>query len=298
MRRALLPVPGFRDRRPVADRQSLALADGPRLGGDPRQSDRGAVDGRQPGGLQDQRLRRLGGTDGSGRRALRAQDRFSGAGHLQRAALDPVSLDGSRRRPRQPAWRVLRRCLRGDAPGGDLTGARPDPGVGQRPRGTVREGRGRGRVPRGRSVRQEAGPGGRALRADPRALHPLRAAGQLRPLAEDPALLLDLPSLQARHLPPAEGLHAVGAVALSLLAAEGLVMDFGGLRAVDGVSFQIEPGEVFTIIGPNGAGKTTIFNLVSRIYDPSAGRLVFDGEDITRVRLTRWPGAASRGRSR
>ena len=70
---------------------------------------------------------------------------------------------------------------------------------------------------------------------------------------------------------------------MSLFAAEGLVMDFGGLRAVDGVSFQIEPGEVFTIIGPNGAGKTTIFNLVSRIYDPSAGRLVFDGEDITRV---------------
>jgi branched-chain amino acid transport system ATP-binding protein len=60
-------------------------------------------------------------------------------------------------------------------------------------------------------------------------------------------------------------------------------MDFGGLRAVDGVSFAIEPGEVFTIIGPNGAGKTTIFNLVSRIYEPTAGRLVFDGEDITRV---------------
>jgi branched-chain amino acid transport system ATP-binding protein len=70
---------------------------------------------------------------------------------------------------------------------------------------------------------------------------------------------------------------------VSLFAAEGLVMDFGGLRAVDGVSFAIEPGEVFTIIGPNGAGKTTIFNLVSRIYDPSAGRLIFDGEDITRV---------------
>ena len=60
-------------------------------------------------------------------------------------------------------------------------------------------------------------------------------------------------------------------------------MDFGGLRAVDGVSFRIEPGEVFTIIGPNGAGKTTIFNLVSRIYEPTAGRLTFDGEDITRV---------------
>ena len=70
---------------------------------------------------------------------------------------------------------------------------------------------------------------------------------------------------------------------MSLFVAEGLVMDFGGLRAVDGVSFRIEPGEVFTIIGPNGAGKTTIFNLVSRIYEPTAGRLIFDGEDITRV---------------
>jgi branched-chain amino acid transport system ATP-binding protein len=70
---------------------------------------------------------------------------------------------------------------------------------------------------------------------------------------------------------------------LSLLAAEGLVMDFGGLRAVDGVSFAIEPGEVFTIIGPNGAGKTTIFNLVSRIYEPTAGSLIFDNQDITRV---------------
>jgi len=70
---------------------------------------------------------------------------------------------------------------------------------------------------------------------------------------------------------------------VSLFVADGLVMDFGGLRAVDGVSFAIEPGEIFTIIGPNGAGKTTIFNLVSRIYEPSAGRLIFDGEDITRV---------------
>ena len=70
---------------------------------------------------------------------------------------------------------------------------------------------------------------------------------------------------------------------MSLLAADGLVMDFGGLRAVDVVSFEIEPAEVFTIIGPNGAGKTTIFNLVSRIYEPTAGRLIFDGEDITRV---------------
>ena len=70
---------------------------------------------------------------------------------------------------------------------------------------------------------------------------------------------------------------------MSLLAVEGLVMDFGGVRAVADVTFTVEPGEVFTIIGPNGAGKTTIFNVISRIYDPTLGRLIFDGEDITAV---------------
>ena len=70
---------------------------------------------------------------------------------------------------------------------------------------------------------------------------------------------------------------------MTFFAASGLTINFGGIRAVDGVSFEVEPGQVFTIIGPNGAGKTTIFNLVSRIYEPSAGRLIFDGEDITRV---------------
>jgi len=65
--------------------------------------------------------------------------------------------------------------------------------------------------------------------------------------------------------------------------AEDLAINFGGIRAVDGVSFEVEHGQVFTIIGPNGAGKTTVFNLVSRIYDPTQGRLIFRGEDITRV---------------
>ena len=50
-----------------------------------------------------------------------------------------------------------------------------------------------------------------------------------------------------------------------LLEVEKLAVQFGGIRAVDDVSFNIEQGEVFTIIGPNGAGKTTIFNLISRI---------------------------------
>ena len=66
-------------------------------------------------------------------------------------------------------------------------------------------------------------------------------------------------------------------------AADALSMEFGGIRAVDHVSFTVEPEEVFTIIGPNGAGKTTIFNLVSRIYDPTEGRLLFLDEDITRL---------------
>jgi branched-chain amino acid transport system ATP-binding protein len=65
--------------------------------------------------------------------------------------------------------------------------------------------------------------------------------------------------------------------------ADQISVQFGGLKAVDGVSFTVDKGEVFTIIGPNGAGKTTVFNIVSRIYDPSAGRVLLEGEDITRV---------------
>ncbi|PYO54969.1 MAG: ABC transporter ATP-binding protein, partial [Candidatus Rokuibacteriota bacterium] len=55
------------------------------------------------------------------------------------------------------------------------------------------------------------------------------------------------------------------------------------ISALAGVSFAVEPGQVLTIIGPNGAGKTTIFNLLSRIYEPTRGRLVFCGEDVTSV---------------
>ena len=66
-------------------------------------------------------------------------------------------------------------------------------------------------------------------------------------------------------------------------AARDLAMNFGGIRAVEGVSFDVQQGEVFSIIGPNGAGKTTIFNMISRIYNPSAGTLHFDGQDITRI---------------
>ena len=70
---------------------------------------------------------------------------------------------------------------------------------------------------------------------------------------------------------------------MSLLVAEDISISFGGIKAVQDVSFTVEGGEVFSIVGPNGAGKTTIFNLISRIYDVDQGTLTFDGQDITLV---------------
>lgn len=70
---------------------------------------------------------------------------------------------------------------------------------------------------------------------------------------------------------------------MSLFQAQGISVRFGGIRAVDDVSFNVEKGEVFSIIGPNGAGKTTIFNLISRIYNSTDGKLIFDGFDFTRT---------------
>ena len=70
---------------------------------------------------------------------------------------------------------------------------------------------------------------------------------------------------------------------MTLLDAQEISVHFGGIKAVQNVSFSVAEGEVFSIVGPNGAGKTTIFNLVSRIYDTTHGRIVFDGEDITTI---------------
>ncbi|ODU09764.1 MAG: ABC transporter ATP-binding protein [Rubrivivax sp. SCN 71-131] len=67
-----------------------------------------------------------------------------------------------------------------------------------------------------------------------------------------------------------------------LLSVHEIGVHFGGVRAVDGVSFDVRRGEVFTLIGPNGAGKTTVFNLISRIYTPTSGHIVFDGVELAR----------------
>ena len=68
---------------------------------------------------------------------------------------------------------------------------------------------------------------------------------------------------------------------MSFFKVENLSIQFGGVKAVSNVSFEVRQGEVFTIIGPNGAGKTTIFNLISLIYPPTSGRIFFEGREIT-----------------
>ena len=142
-----------------------------------------------------------------------------------------------------------------------------------------------------RRLPEEARRRSRHFRLDPGVGHPVGAVGHVWPVDEDQALLLYVPHVQAPHLHAPEELHEVGATAVTFFQAENLIINFGGIRAVDDVSFAVSKGEVFTIIGPNGAGKTTIFNLVSRIYQPTAGRLVFEDRDITKRTATPHRGA-------
>jgi branched-chain amino acid transport system ATP-binding protein len=68
---------------------------------------------------------------------------------------------------------------------------------------------------------------------------------------------------------------------MNILAAEDLGIEFGGVKAVDGVSFSVRPAEIFAVIGPNGAGKTTLFNIISGLYAPKRGRVLLAGKDVT-----------------
>jgi len=67
----------------------------------------------------------------------------------------------------------------------------------------------------------------------------------------------------------------------AVLSFEDVRLAFAGVRAIDGVSFTVGRHELFAVIGPNGAGKTSIFNVISGVYRPQSGRVVFDGADIT-----------------
>ena len=66
-----------------------------------------------------------------------------------------------------------------------------------------------------------------------------------------------------------------------MIVVENLHKRFGGVHAVNGASLTIRPGSITGLIGPNGAGKTTLFNVIAGLYQPTAGRVVLDGEDIT-----------------
>jgi branched-chain amino acid transport system ATP-binding protein len=72
---------------------------------------------------------------------------------------------------------------------------------------------------------------------------------------------------------------------MTLLSVENVSCCFGSLVAVDNVSMQVEAGELRAIIGPNGAGKTTFFNLISGMFPPTGGRILFEGNDVTKL----WP---------
>ncbi len=70
---------------------------------------------------------------------------------------------------------------------------------------------------------------------------------------------------------------------MTYFKAEEISIEFGGIKAVDNVSFDVDKGSVYTIVGPNGAGKTTIFNIISRIYNLTNGKITFEGKDITHL---------------
>ncbi len=76
---------------------------------------------------------------------------------------------------------------------------------------------------------------------------------------------------------------------MSLLEAEHVTLRFGGVVAVNDVSFSVNKGEVFAIVGPNGAGKSTLFNLISRFYSPAEGDIRFKGQSLLKLRPSQIP---------
>jgi branched-chain amino acid transport system ATP-binding protein len=83
-----------------------------------------------------------------------------------------------------------------------------------------------------------------------------------------------------------------------LLEVRDIHLSFKGVKAIDGVSFEVYPEELFAIIGPNGAGKTSIFNSLNQVYRPQQGDILWKGESIMGLKPNRRPSWASPARSR
>lgn len=77
--------------------------------------------------------------------------------------------------------------------------------------------------------------------------------------------------------------HPDGGPPAPLLQVDGITLAFGGVKALSGVGFDVQPGSITAVIGPNGAGKTSLFNTISGFYRPTGGSIRFQGEDITRM---------------
>ncbi|MGW5752700.1 ATP-binding cassette domain-containing protein [Nocardia rhamnosiphila] len=107
---------------------------------------------------------------------------------------------------------------------------------------------------------------------------PIESAGEVDVAAVDPALAdaATVAEVVAAHR---EIRTEVGA---PLLRTENLTVEFGGLTALEAVSFEIRRGEILGLIGPNGAGKTTCFNAITGVYRPAAGAVYFDGKPLTK----------------
>ena len=76
---------------------------------------------------------------------------------------------------------------------------------------------------------------------------------------------------------------------MSLLSIRNVCISFGGIAALSDVSFDVEAGQTCGLIGPNGAGKSTLFNVISRVYQPASGDVLFDGRSILKERIHRMP---------
>src|SRR5438477_366797 len=88
------------------------------------------------------------------------------------------------------------------------------------------------------------------------------------------------PKVNAPHQP---------VVGSPLLSVNDISVRFAGVKALTAVSFQVQPGALFAVIGPNGAGKTSLFNVLSRVYQPVAGQVTFDGHNLLRLKTHQVP---------